>query len=749
MSRGSRLVFLALLILAAAVAVRASAQAQVPGGARLQTRATTHTRATDLPVRQSDVSADYVGSNACQTCHEAEHSQWARSLHVRMTKPADEALIVGNFDNVSFAGHGRAYRMETRDGRRYVSVSHGGRPFEKFEVHYTLGAKRFQGYLTRLPEGRIYVLPVFWHVAQKRWVDWKEITPVPDGDHDLRQIWNVTCFNCHATNLDSKFDVDSKSYNTDWTEMGLGCEACHGPGRPHIALMNEWQKNPTSKPTYDTRATNRALGATLEIFSPRSAEPRQVFDTCAYCHGNKNNLFLGFQPGGRMEDYALPFLVSQPMPSDDPQGDFWPDGRPSRFNRPQALTLSGCFIKGNVTCTNCHVAHGSRQEHSLKVSIAESDKLCTQCHSSLAAAAKVEEHTHHSFASQGSRCIECHMSNVNWRLMIRRRDHTFAAPVPEMTAKYGVPNACTTCHDNRTPEWAGAVMSRWYGDDERRAGAMRVADAFYRDGALDPGSLPDLASLAVDRSRGMLVRASAAEFIGQVFVAAAGNAGRLTRSGPSQTSLEGNRGSDAPRLQAPSPSPVDADLQTRVAQPPVDTGLQTRIINALIGAANDPEPTVRAVAVRSLGAIGDPRVRLPVIARLRDDVRSVRTSAAEALLGLGINSLPGAAGDLLAKAQDELAASLAAFPDIVTNHATRGWLESERGRQAEAARTLDTAIGLDPQYARAHVYRGIVAARSGQIAEAMKYWRTAKKINPAYPNLDRMIAEAERQLGQR
>ena len=738
MSRGSRLVFLALFMFAAALAVRASVRGSEDPRLQLQTPvgATVQTHTTNLPVRQSDVSADYVGSNACQPCHEAEHSQWARSLHVRMTKPVKDALIVGNFDDVSFADHGRAYRMETRDGRRYVSVSHGGRPFERFEVHYTLGAKRFQGYLTRLPEGRIYVLPVFWHVAQKRWVDWKEITPVPDGDHDLRQIWNVTCFNCHATNLDAKFDVGSKTYNTDWTEMGLGCEACHGPGRPHMALMEDWQKNPASRPTYDTRATNRALGATLKIFSPRSAEPRQAFDTCAYCHGNKNNLFLGFQPGGRMEDHALPFLVSQPMPSDDPQGDFWPDGRPSRFNRPQALTLSGCFIKGNITCTNCHVAHGSRQEHSLKVSIAESDKLCTQCHSSLAAAPTVEQHTHHPFASKGSRCIECHMSDVNWRLMIRRRDHTFAAPVPEMTAKYGVPNACTTCHDNRAPEWAATTMNRWYGDDERRADAMRVADAFYRAGALDPSSLPALASLAVDRSRGVLVRASAAEFIGQVFVAAVGSVGKLTRSGPSQTSVEGDRESEDPRLQSSKPSPVDA-------------GLQTRVINALIGAANDPEPTVRAVAVRSLGAIGDPRVRLPVIARLRDDVRTVRTSAAEALLGLGINSLPGAAGDLLAKAQDEFAASLAAFPDIVTNHATRGWLESERGRQAEAARTLDTAIALDPQYARAHVYRGIVAARSGQITEAMKYWQTAKKINPAYPNLDRMIAEAERQLGQR
>ncbi|MCL6559895.1 MAG: hypothetical protein K6U74_14100, partial [Firmicutes bacterium] len=28
----------------------------------------------------------------------------------------------------------------------------------------------------------------------------------------------------------------------------------------------------------------------LKIFAARTADRRQVFDTCAYCHGNKNNL---------------------------------------------------------------------------------------------------------------------------------------------------------------------------------------------------------------------------------------------------------------------------------------------------------------------------------------------------------------------------------------------------------------------------------------------------------------------------
>jgi predicted Zn-dependent protease len=114
-----------------------------------------------------------------------------------------------------------------------------------------------------------------------------------------------------------------------------------------------------------------------------------------------------------------------------------------------------------------------------------------------------------------------------------------------------------------------------------------------------------------------------------------------------------------------------------------------------------------------------------------------------------VTELPGPAGEVLARAQDEYGASLAAFPDIAANHATRGWLESQRGRQEPAAHALDTALSLEPQYVRARVYRGIVAARTGQLADAIKHWRDAKKIDPAYPNLDRMIAEAERLSGQR
>jgi predicted CXXCH cytochrome family protein len=636
-----------------------------------------------------------------------------------MTKPIAEAEVVGDFSGARLTAHGRSIEFGRASGRPFMRVSFGGRTPETFSVDYTLGFKRYQGYLSTLPDGRMYVLPAFWHVESRRWLDWKEITPIPDGAHDLRQIWNSNCFNCHATNLSRGFEVASKTFKTTWTEMGIGCEACHGPGRRHIDLIDAAHKDPSLKP-----------GGTLDIYSSPSGSPRQSYDTCAYCHGNKKNLFVGFTAGSRYEDFALPFLISAPIPPTDLQGEFWPDGRPNRFNRTQALTVSGCFKAGAVACTSCHRAHGSPNPFSLRVDISkgrEGDTLCTQCHGDI----PVARHSFHAESSEGSRCINCHMSDVNWRLLIRRRDHTFQAPVPEITSAFGVPNACTTCHDDRSPEWAAKRMDEWWGNGERRRAALFVADTMYRAGSGDAAVVPSLARLAVDRSQSALIRASAVEFLEQFAAGtiAAGSAGMQ-----SQTAFYSGPGAQAPGLSQGAGTRLPTPVKLTAAQ-----------VNAIIGAAADPEPVVRAHAVSALLATGErERILAPVTARLMDPARVVRARAAEILLTLGVVDLPDAAGVLLARAQDEYAAGLLDFPDIPDNHSAVGWLYAQRGRTKEAQAALDNAITLDPMQARPYVVKGVIAAREGRFEEAARLWRKAKSVDPAYPNIDQLIAEADK-----
>jgi tetratricopeptide (TPR) repeat protein len=168
------------------------------------------------------------------------------------------------------------------------------------------------------------------------------------------------------------------------------------------------------------------------------------------------------------------------------------------------------------------------------------------------------------------------------------------------------------------------------------------------------------------------------------------------------------------------------------------------VVNALIGAAADPEPMVRIAAVRALGTAADSRALAAVSAHLTDDSRLVRVSAAEALMAAGVSHLDGGRGAALANAQEEWAQSLRTFNDVAGDQTTLGWLDSARGRTADARRELNIAIGLDPAAARPHVYLGVIAAREGRFDEALQHFTAAKARDPKYPNLSRLIDEASK-----
>jgi hypothetical protein len=286
------------------------------------------------------------------------------------------------------------------------------------------------------------------------------------------------------------------------------------------------------------------------------------------------------------------------------------------------------------------------------------------------------------------------MSNVNWRMLTRRRDHTFAPPVPELTMRYGVPNACTACHEDRTPEWAASVMDLWYGDRARRDKATGAADAIYGGGSRDAGSIGALATLAVDRTQGAFLRASASGFLGRM--------------------------------------PAAASAGSAVA--------------SLIAATVDPDAMVRIAAVRSLGAVGGGTAVSALLARLGDSARVVRATAAEGLLDIGVVALDGPAGAALTRAQADYAESLRTFPDSATHQASLGWLQASLGLTGEGMRALQLARSLDPGDPRPLVYLGVLAAQAGRYAEAITIWRQARILNPRYPNIDRLINEATQRV---
>ena len=280
-------------------------------------------------------------------------------------------------------------------------------------------------------------------------------------------------------------------------------------------------------------------------------------------------------------------------------------------------------------------------------------------------------------------------------------------------------------------------MQQWWGDDERRASAVSLADTMYRAGSGDGSTLPALAKLAVDRSQSFIVRASAADYIGRIV-----STSDVSARSRQQTQTSFDRTAQGSRVRSSGSRDRSSDSSGGRSNPPDVT---PAIVNALIGAAADPEPTVRAAAVSSLGAIGDrDRSLAPILARLVDQTRVVRAKAAEVLVAFGIFELPGRAGEALKNAQAEYILSLDMFPDSASNHAAKGWLEAERGNAIVARDALNKATLVDPEYAFAWVVKGVLSAREGKFADAVEMWKKARSIEPSYPNIDQLISEAEK-----
>ena len=58
----------------------------------------------------------------------------------------------------------------------------------------------------------------------------------------------------------------------------------------------------------------------------------------------------------------------------------------------------------------------------------------------------------------------------------RRHDHGFRIPRPDLSARFGVSNACNDCHVDKDAAWAAAAVERWYGPE--RKGLQTWTEAF-------------------------------------------------------------------------------------------------------------------------------------------------------------------------------------------------------------------------------------------------------------------------------
>ena len=224
---------------------------------------------------------------------------------------ATPETVLGDFDDARFSFQGVESRFFRRDGRFFVRTDGPDGKLADFEVKYTFGVEPLQQYLVELPGGRLQALALSWDARPASAGGQRWFRQYPDEQIDHRdelhwtgraQNWNFMCADCHSTDVRKGFDAGADAFDTRWSEISVGCEACHGPGSAHVA----WSRAPdASDPSQGlTVVLDERRGAHWSIdpasgnaqrSAPRTSE--RELEVCAQCHSRRSQFAEGYRAG--------------------------------------------------------------------------------------------------------------------------------------------------------------------------------------------------------------------------------------------------------------------------------------------------------------------------------------------------------------------------------------------------------------------------------------------------------------------
>ena len=404
---------------------------------------------------------------------------------------------------------------------------------------------------------------------------------------------------------------------------------------------------------------------------------------CAQCHSFRDIFINGYKAGDNYYDYFVPILEYDQPVDKDPA--YWPDGRTRRFsNDALGFWQSRCYLQGKATCLNCHAdAHDTGIEKNQQLRPGAS-AICTGCHAGKATAV----HTHHPDKSAGSSCVECHMPRTVLSVKAEIRDHSITVPVPENTSRHAIPNACNNCHKDQTAEWAVQAMDKWWGpagEGSSRWRAVRRADTFAGARKGDRSTVEPLLALVADSGEPPLLRANALGYLAQF-------------------------------------------------------STDRRVFQMFRWALGESEPVLRTVAALRINPVqADRRAAVSELARaLGDEAATVRLGAAVALTGLGIRSLSGKDGELLASARSLYDSRAKLNTDDAAQQFAAGRFFQLSGDDAKAAPAFEGSLKLNPDSTTRYLLAAVIA-RLGRVEEARKLLEEIRLGDPQYQRAQALL----------
>jgi len=307
----------------------------------------------------------YVGMDACQSCHAELYASYqqtgmGRSWYRPNAQPRIEDF--GPTAEVVDTATGYHYRPFWRNDSLFILEfrMHGlDTTYRRLEhVNYIVGSGHQTRSYVLARDSFLYEAPITWYVSRQGW----DLSPgyhLGNNSRFNRPI-GAACMACH----NGHSPHDSSTVNRyRQVALGIGCEQCHGPGKPHVERMRAGEEVDVGREI------------DYSIVNPAKLSVQEQFDVCQQCHLQGLTIPLKktpFRPGRALADVQAIFL---PQPED-----------PNQFgiaSHAERLRRSDCFQQtaGQLVCTTCHDPHQSVQSLSVK-SLGDTyfNRVCQDCH---------------------------------------------------------------------------------------------------------------------------------------------------------------------------------------------------------------------------------------------------------------------------------------------------------------------------------------------------------------------------------
>ena len=381
---------------------------------------------TTLCQAQSPEGATYVGARKCRECHQGNYDGWKSTLHPYKFQKATPDIVVGDFINDNkMEINGKTTNLSRKNDDFFFTTTGPDGKEHTYRVDYVIGGFWKQLYVTELPNGELHILPFMWIVKTQTWksnAHWKKGT-----------IYQNACSGCHNTGTQINYDQAANTYKTTWADLGVACEACHGPGSVHV------------------NADDTDKAATI-INPAKIPDPRRAVMVCGSCHtrGSCCEGKYGY-PKGYLPGNQLNFMFSE-KPKLHPNDT-------SKANRQEYIDWkkSGHAREG-IACWDCHYTHRQGNSNKYQTKLPGSS-LCRSCHQ----VSNTGVHGIHSV----NNCVGCHMPPIGKRATKGDvHSHQFRMISPKETIAAGglakQPNSCNACHyhKNDSPESLLKVLER-------------------------------------------------------------------------------------------------------------------------------------------------------------------------------------------------------------------------------------------------------------------------------------------------